>query len=71
MPRNTITVVFDSDRSLTSQEQEAIIVQVELALTEPATFDILDDGSCGEHYPTDWQLSSDYEIDAAFPIGGK
>lgn len=69
MARNTISIMFDSDRPLTQQEQEAILVQIELALTEPQTFTVDDDGLIGEWESADWRLTNSFAINADFPVG--
>lgn len=68
--KNTVSLTFHSDRPLTTQEQEALLVQVELAVTEPVTFDVLEDGTAGEMYETDWNLIGEFDLTAEFPVIG-
>jgi len=68
MPRNTITITFDSDRPLTHTEQEALLVQIELALTEPQ--DNIHDahGTVIDTEAADWMLTEPFDMEAIFPV---
>ena len=62
MAKNTITLSFTSDAPLTDQEQEALLVQIELAVCEPVIF-----GDGGGPEDADWS-ATDVNIDGEFGL---
>jgi hypothetical protein len=66
--RNTITVTFNSDRPLTGTEQDAILTQIELALTEPQDYILAEDGTVMDTESADWRLAGDIDLEATFPL---
>ena len=67
---NRVTLVFKSDRPLTTDEQEALLVQVELAVTEPQTIIRMDDGTVGDYDAATWSLVGEFDLEAVFPVIG-
>jgi hypothetical protein len=59
---NNITLAFTSNRPLTSAEQEALLVQIELAITEPQVW--TEHG----HEDADWELVGHFGLTAEFPV---
>lgn len=68
--RNRISLVFTSDRPLTTDEQEAMLVQFELAVTEPQTVIRMDDGTVGDYDAASWSLVGEFDLEAVFPVIG-
>lgn len=59
---NKITIEFNSNRPLTEDEQDCILIQIENAICEPQTFVRAEDGTVIEYQNTDWYHDMNFHI---------